>query len=229
MHSNSTLSFDSPGSSSAAHEYARQQSSGLQLEGRAGEKARVRLPDFDFRTGEPPPLFLPVADVLSEAADDFIDSLFKSKDRKPTGSNKPLDSYTTPFTFLSNFLALDDTSSSDDGNAFKSAASLRPMDEEGGHALDQLAARSPSSDWVWRAHGFYDEESYALPEHSETGVVQYAEIKKRMPEAREQNKKATKFLLRGQSRDSLDKARDDEFGWRADASPILVCPKRSTQ
>ena len=33
--------------------YARQQSKGLMLEGRAGEQARVRLPDFNFRSGEP--------------------------------------------------------------------------------------------------------------------------------------------------------------------------------
>lgn len=216
--------------------YARQQSEGLLLEGQAGEQARVRLPDFNFRSGEPPPLFLPVADVLSEAVEDFFDVfyelLFKKKKPMPksaTSDDKEAtytDSYTTPFTFLSNFLALDDMSATDEGGAFRSQ-----VDTQAAHALDELAAKSPSSEWVWNPKGFYDEEGYALAEHKERGVLKYDELKKRLPKARKENMKVTGFLKTGQSRDVLDEDRDEEFGWRvseiavAANSPVALIAK----
>jgi len=158
--------------------YARQQSSGLQIEGRAGELARVRLPDFNFRSGEPPPLFLPAADVLREAVDDFVENIFKwKKDRPPFLADK-LDTKTSPFTFISRFVALDDSSSDDAGGFFGE------WDYAAGHALDQLAAQSPSSDWVWSPQGFYDKPEYALREHSQTQLLEYTELKERLPQAR---------------------------------------------
>ena len=193
--------------------YVRQQSSGLKLEGKAGEQARVRLPDFQFRSGAAPPLFLPVADVLTEAVDDFLSS----------SSKRQLDDYTSPFTFLSSFLALDVTSATDDGGSFQS----QEIDDV--HTLDQLAAKSPSSEWVWNPHGFYDETKYALPTHAEASVIKYAELKRRMPEARMENMAATPYLKPDQSPMELNKARDSEFGWRvseiavpADASVALI-------
>ena len=213
--------------------YARQQSKGLMLEGRAGEQARVRLPDFNFRSGEPPPLFLPVADVLSEAVEDFVETrpflkrgrdfyelVFQKKKRPPPPSDSSsskealkasyTDSFTTPFTFLSNFLALDDMSTNDEGGTFRSQADQKA----GEHALDELAAKSPSSEWVWNPVGFYDKTSYALAEHTERSVLKYGELKTRMPQARKENMQATEFLKTGQSRDGLDQDRDKEYGWR---------------
>ena len=110
----------------------RQQSSGLKLEGKAGELARVRLPDFQFRPAPRRHSSCLVADVLTEAVDDFLSS----------SSKRQLDDYTSPFTFLSSFLALDVTSATDDGGSFQS----QEIDDV--HTLDQLAAKSPSSEWV---------------------------------------------------------------------------------
>ena len=161
--------------------YARQQSSGLQIEGRAGELARVRLPDFNFRSGEPPPLFLPVADVLREAVDDFEEissNIFKWKEDRPPLLADELDTKTSPFTFISRFVALDDSSSDDAGGFFGG------KDYAAGHALDQLAAQSPSSDWVWSPQGFYDRPEYALREHRQTQLLEYTELKEWLPQAR---------------------------------------------
>ena len=89
-----------------------------------------------------------------------------------------LDTKTTPFTFISRFVALDDSSSDDAGGFFGE------KDYAAGHALDQLAAQSPSSDWVWNPQGFYDKPEYALREHSQTQLLEYTELKERLPQAR---------------------------------------------
>lgn len=132
-----------------------------------GNKANLILPEFEIQDEDSSPLFLTLPDAIQEFRfwfNDFNESILNP--------NKP-------FTHLSKWVFVDQSSSSDDGNYHKNVQTC---------ALDDIGYLSPSG-WIWDPKGYYDNRE-PLPHWARwvnKGPVSYNEFKARVDFSRDLN------------------------------------------
>lgn len=169
--------------------HIRQVAPRLYLRGMHGNKASLILPEFNIQDEESSPLFLTLPDAIQE-----FKSWFKMGISNPNN----------PFTHLSKWIFVDQSSSSDDGNYHKNVQTC---------ALDNIGNLSPTG-WIWDPRGYYDNRN-PLPHWAKwtsKGPVSYNELKARVEFTRDLNSEKQEFTE--YSTDKMHNYRDKENCFR---------------
>ena len=157
--------------------HVRQVADGLFLRGMEGEKANLKLPEYDVASEKSPSLFLTLPDAMHE---------FKTFHALTSLAFIKILNANMPFTHLSKFIFIDQRSVTDAGGFQK------PTDEKAiaassvDSALDALGRLSPHG-WHWNGKGFYDNNPGGWSKWNKKAVLDYKDFARRIPEAAELN------------------------------------------